>query len=122
MRPIVAGEISPLEPWLDATPAQTSLSGILDAVQLAQGLLLLEITGNQPPNRRRICLIVQHVSCSTLHWSGPTLRLAHVLGVALAHQPKDEPNAALHREIYALDGTYAEARSVLGANGTIRAR
>jgi hypothetical protein len=49
--------------------------------------------------------------CSTTQWSANTLRLAGVMGVTLAPQPRDEPNATVHREIYALDGTYAEARS-----------
>ena len=49
-RPVVAQEIHPPEPWLDAAPPQTALAGILDAIQLAQGLLLLEATGGRPPD------------------------------------------------------------------------
>jgi hypothetical protein len=111
MRPVDVREMRPVEVWLDAVPPTTSFEGVLQAVQLAQGLLLLEATGMAPPDRRRMCLVVQHVSCSALHWSSNTLRLADVLGVSLAAQPRDEPNAALHRELYALDGTYAEAQA-----------
>jgi hypothetical protein len=115
MRPMDVREMRPLEPWLDSVPPKTSFDGILHAVQLAQGLLLLETTGPKPPDRRRMCLVVQHVSCSAVHWSSNTLRLAEVLGVSLAEQPRDEPNAALNREIYALDGTYAEAQAAVTA-------
>lgn len=120
IRPLDVRDIGPVEPWLDAVPPTTSFEGILLAVQLAQGLLLLEATGPTPPDRRRMCLIVQHVSCSALHWSGHALRLADVLNVSLAPQPRDEANAALHREIYALDGTYAEARAAVMTARSIR--
>jgi hypothetical protein len=49
-----------------------------------------------------------------MSWSSQALRLAAALEVALASHPKDEPNATLHREIYGLDGTYAEGRKSLG--------
>lgn len=113
MRPIDIRAMTPTEAWLDAVPPVTSFDGILHAVQLAQGLLLLEAIGSKPPDRRRMCLMVQHVSCSTTHWSGNALRLSQALGVSLAPLPRDEPNAALHREIYALDGTYEEARAAV---------
>jgi hypothetical protein len=115
MRPFAIREVIPPEPWLDAVPPTTSFDGVLLAVQLAQGLLLLEATGTKPPDRRRMCLVVQHVSCSTTQWSANTLRLADAMGITLAAQPRDEPNATMHREIYALDGTYAEARSAAAA-------
>lgn len=108
MDAIVAREVSPGEPWLDSVPPNTSLDGVLLAAQLAQGLLLREAAGQKPPDRRRLCLIVQHVSCSATHWSANALRLAEVLGVRLAARPRDEPGSDIHREIYALDGTFAE--------------
>lgn len=119
MRPFHIREVTPPEPWLDAVPPTTSFDGVLLAVQLAQGLLLLEATGSKPPDRRRMCLVVQHVSCSTTQWSANTLRLAEAMGITLAAQPRDEPNATMSREIYALDGTYAVA---LAAAGTRVAR
>ena len=120
MRPLDIRQLGAAEPWLDAVPAHTSFDGILHAVQLAQGLLLLEATSTTPPDRRRMCLVVQHVSCSALHWSDNALRLAHLLGVTLAAQLRDEPDSALHREIYSLDGTYAEAKVTLAAGRGVR--
>lgn len=120
MRPLDIRQISPPNPWLDAVPPNTSFEGLLQAVQLAQGLLLIEATGAKPPDRRRMCLMVQHVSCSALVWSSNTHRLAHVLGVVLAPQPREEPDITLHREIYALDGTYAEAKAASPAGKRAR--
>jgi hypothetical protein len=120
MRPMDVRDMRPNEPWLETVPPTTSFDGVLLAVQLAQGLLLLEATGPKPPDRRRMCLVVQHVSCSAVHWSANTYRLAEVVGVTLAAQPRDEPNADLHREIYALDGTYADARAAVMAGKSHR--
>lgn len=108
MRVLEAREVSLGEPWLGNVPPNTSFDGILFAVQLAQGLLLREAASQKPPDRRQLCLIVQHVSCGATHWSASALRLADVLGVGLAANPREEPASNLHREIYALDGTYAE--------------
>lgn len=84
---------------------------------LAQGLLLREAASQKPPDRRQLCLIVQHVSCQATHWSANALRLAEVLGVGLATRPRDEPASSLHREIYALDGAYAETKAAMARSG-----
>jgi len=115
MRVLEAREVSLGEPWLGDVPPNTSFDGILVAVQLAQGLLLREAASHKPPDRRQLCLIVQHVSCGTTNWSANALRLAEVLGVCLAARPWDEPGSNLHREIYALDGTYAETKAAMAA-------
>lgn len=120
MRPLDVRTMVPAEEWLDAVPPNTSFEGILHAVQLAQGLLLQEATGAKAPDRRRMCLVVQHVSCSALHWSGHVTRLAETLGVQLAASPREEPNATMHREIYALDGTYEEALAARDAGKGVR--
>lgn len=122
MRPLDFRMMVPAEDWLDAVPPSTSFEGILHAVQLAQGLLLQEATGTKAPDRRRMCLVVQHVSCSGQHWSGQVTRLARTLGVELAASPREEPNATMHREIYALDGTYEEARAAKDAGTGLRLR
>ena len=115
MRVLEAREVSLGEPWLGDVPPNTSFDGILFAIQLAQGLLLREAASQNPPDRRKLCLIVQHVSCEATHWSASVLRLAEVLGVSLATHPRDEPASNLHREIYALDGTYAETKAAMVA-------
>ncbi len=115
MRVLEAREVSLGEPWLSDVPPNTSFDGILFAVKLAQGLLLREAASHKPPDHRQLCLIVQHVSCGATHWSANSLRLAEVLGVCLAARPRDEPGSDLHREIYALDGTYAETKAAMVA-------
>jgi hypothetical protein len=120
MRVLEAREVSLGEPWLSDVPPGTSFDGILFAVQLAQGLLLREAASQKPPDRRQLCLIVQHVSCEATHWSANTLRLAEVLGVGLAARPRDEPASNLHREIYSLDGTYAETKVAMAAGKSDR--
>ena len=112
-----AREVSLGEPWLGDVPPNTSFDGILFAIQLAQGLLLREAASQKPPDRRQLCLIVQHVSCGTTQWSASALRLAEVLGVGLATRPREEPASNLHREIYSLDGTYAETMAAMARSG-----
>jgi hypothetical protein len=105
--------IDPPEPWLDVVPYNVALSGIIKAVLLAQGLLVDEAVAKKPPDRRRICLIVQHIQCDALEWSANTLRLARTLGVELGATPWDELHgSSMHNEICHLDGTYAKARSM----------
>lgn len=104
-----ARDLQPHEPWLDTVPPLTAYSGVQQAVVLAQGLLVHEATGSQAPSRRRMCRIVQHVSCGASVWSTHTLRLAQRLGIALAPVLRDETHgASLHNDIHLLDGT-AEA-------------
>ncbi|NID17246.1 hypothetical protein [Luteibacter yeojuensis] len=108
--PMCARDVQRGEPWLEAVSPNTSVSGVVNAVLLAQGLLIDDAVAPRPPDRRRVCLIVQHVSCGALVWSDCTLRIARRLGVTLAATPRDETNGgSLHCDIFRLDGTYAEA-------------
>jgi hypothetical protein len=110
MHPLCARDIAPPEPWLEAVVPNTSLSGVIRAVLLAQSLLVDAAVSPEPPDRRRFCLIVQHVSCGALAWSAFALRVAAKLGVALAATPYAETHgASLNREIYRLDGTFEAA-------------
>lgn len=107
MHPLCARDIAPPEPWLDGVAPNTSLSGVIRAVLLAQSLLVDAAVSSEPPDRRRFCLIVQHVSCGALAWSAFALRVAARLGVTLADTPWAETHGmSLNREIYRLDGTF----------------
>ena len=107
------GKLSDLalhEPWLAVTPGGTAISGVIRAIWLAQGLLLDAAVATDPLDRRRVCLIIQHVSCEAAVWSEQALRAAERLGVTLAENPfKECHGSSLHTEIYRLDGTYAES-------------
>ncbi len=108
IHPLCARDVVPPEPWLEGVSPNVALGGAIQAVLLAQGLLLDAAVSRDTPDRRRLCLIVQHLSCGALRWSAPTLRMAAKLGVVLAATPRDETNgASLHREIFRLDGTFA---------------
>ncbi|WP_413624253.1 hypothetical protein [Luteibacter sp. Lutesp34] len=107
MHPSCARDIAPPEPWLEAVAPNTSLSGVVRAVLLAQSLLVDAAVSPEPPDRRRFCLIVQHVSCGALAWSAFALRVAAKLGITLAATPFAETHgASLNREICRLDGTF----------------
>lgn len=112
MYPLCARDVEPREPWLESVPPNTSLSGVIQAVLLAQGLLIDAAVSSKVPDRRRLCLIVQHVSCEALAWSVCTLRIAGKLGVLLAATPRAETHGtSLGREIYQLDGTFEASAS-----------
>ena len=116
MHPMCARDVVPPEAWLEAVAPNTGLSGVIQAVLLAQSLLVDAAVSPEPPDRQRFCLIVQHVSCGALAWSTFTLRVAAKLGVTLADTPWAETHGtSLNREIYRLDGTY-EATSRARAN------
>jgi hypothetical protein len=107
--------IDPPEAWLDAVPYNVALSGVIRAVLLAQGLLIDEAVAKRPPDRRRVCLIVQHIQCGALGWSANTLRLARTLGVDLGETPRHELHgSSLHNEIHQLDGSFAKAKAARG--------
>lgn len=107
-----AQDMQPPESWLDTVPPRTAWSGIQQAVVLAQGLLLHDATSPQPIDRRRVCLIVQHVSCGATVWSTHTLRLAGKLGVDLKPLVREETyGSSLHNDIRLLDGSAARARA-----------
>jgi hypothetical protein len=108
MRPVCARDVNPPEPWLASVPPNAAISGVIAATLLAEGLLLYAAVSPNPPDRRRFCLIVQHVSCSATSWSAVTLRAARTVGVTLAPTVRDETHgSSLSRDIYILDGRYA---------------
>jgi hypothetical protein len=108
---IVARDIQPREPWLASVPGNVGMTGVIHAVMLAQSLLIDDAVSRDSPDRRRACLIVQHVSCGATDWSEYTLRTARKLGVTLADTVwKETFGTTLAGEIFSLDGTYAEAR------------
>ncbi|MDR3445735.1 hypothetical protein [Dyella sp.] len=83
-------DIAPPSPWLDATPENTALSGIIHAVALTQAHLLRMIESSEPVDRKRACLVLQHVACSGTEWGSNVKRMAQHLGVTLADVPRDE--------------------------------
>lgn len=89
-----AGDLQPRSRWLDACAPNTSLSGTISAVALAQAHLLAMIESPAPVDGRRACLVLQHVSGSAGQWSGMVLRLARRLQVALAPTPRGEHHGA----------------------------
>lgn len=112
MRPLnpmhvqVSQDINPQETWLDVLPRNVALSGVIRAVLLAQALLVAEATGTRPPDRRRVCLVIQHIQCGATSWSRHTLALARTLGVELAESVnKENCGLSLHGDIRRLDGT-----------------
>lgn len=108
----VSQDISPAEPWLDALPRNVAMSGVVRAVILAQALLVDEAVAERSPDRRRACLIVQHIQCGATAWSRHTTALAAKIGVTLAASVMVETNGcSLHSEIYRLDGTYARHKA-----------
>ncbi|HEY4145186.1 hypothetical protein [Pinirhizobacter sp.] len=110
MHPLCARDIDATEPWLDQVPGNVALSGLIDAAMLAESLLIDEAVRRGPIDRRRVCLIVQHVACGASEWTAATRRMADKLDVKLAPTVREEMNgASLHREIGQLDGTYAES-------------
>lgn len=116
MHPLCARDIAPGEPWLQAVAPNTSLTGVIRAVVLSQSLLIDAAVAPEPPDRRRFCLIVQHVSCGATTWSAFALRAATRVGVALAATPYIETHGtSLGGEIYRLNGSF-EMTARAGAN------
>jgi len=111
----VSQDINPPEDWLDALPRNVAMSGVVHAVLLAQGLLLDEAVALRSPDRRRICLIVQHIQCGSTEWSNRTLSLAAKLGIVLAPTVMKETNGrGMHSEIERLAGTYTRHQGATG--------
>jgi hypothetical protein len=105
-------DIAPSEPWLALVPSNVALSGVEHAVLLAQSLLVNSAVSTSPIDRRRLCLIVQHISLGATSWSPETLRFAVLVGVELALCPWDETNGTtMHSAIHELDGVYEEAKA-----------
>lgn len=75
----VSQDITLPEPWLDVLPRNVAMSGVVRAVVLAQALLTDEAVSSHPPDRRRACLIVQHIQCGATAWSRHTLAMARKL-------------------------------------------
>lgn len=122
-RPLVSQHIQPREPWLDVLPENVAMSGVIQAVLLAQGLLLDAAVSPEVPDRRRLCLIVQHVQCGATMWSKNTLRFAEQVGVTLhATVIGETGGSSMHQELFRLDGTYAQAiaRLTEEATGNLR--
>lgn len=84
----MVGGVSPPSEWLEATPRQTSLSGAIAGVALAQVRLLSMIEA--PARSTGDGLVVWHVSCGG-GGSPILLRLAAHLGVSLATSPYKKP-------------------------------
>jgi hypothetical protein len=106
MKTPVSQDIDPPEAWLDVLPRNVALSGVLRAVILAQALLTDAATSSLPPDRRRACLIVQHIQCGSTTWSRHTLAMARKLDVELAETVGKEMNGlSLHGDIRRLDGS-----------------
>ncbi|QWT20791.1 hypothetical protein KPL74_01985 [Bacillus sp. NP157] len=106
MKTPVSQDITPPEAWLDVLPRNVALSGVLRAVILAQALLTDEAVSTRPLDRRRACLIVQHIQCGSTSWSRHTLAMARKLGVELAETVGKEMNGlSLHGDIRKLDGS-----------------
>lgn len=82
--------IEPPSPWLDATPENISLNGIIHAVALTQAHLLRMVESSQPVDRKRACIVLQHIACGGTSWGANVLRLAERYGVQLADIPRDE--------------------------------
>jgi hypothetical protein len=112
----VSQDITPPEPWLDVLPRDVALSGVVRAVLPAKALLIEEAVVKRPPDRRQICLVVQHIQCGAIEWSSNTLALARNLEVSLAENVTGEKNGrSIHQEIHRLDGT--QGRSTIAWGG-----
>lgn len=85
-----ARDIQPPSPWLDATPENVALSGVVHAVALTQAHLLRMVESSAPVDGRRACVVLQHIACGGTQWGSNVLRLAQHLGVTLADIPRDE--------------------------------
>jgi hypothetical protein len=106
----VSQDIVPPEPWLDVLPRNVALSGVVRAVLLSKALLIEEAVVKRPPDRRQICLMVQHIQCGATEWSANTLALARKLEVTLADTVIGETNGrSMHSDINQLDGTHARS-------------
>lgn len=87
---IRAADVDPPSPWLDATPPNTSISGVIHAVALAQAHLLRMAESSAPIDGKRACIVLQHVACSGTTWGTMVLRMAGRLGVTLGQVPRDD--------------------------------
>jgi hypothetical protein len=84
-------------------------------VLLSKALLIEEAVVKRPPDRRQICIVVQHIQCGATEWSTNTLALARKLEVALADNVIGETNGrSMHQEIHRLDGTQGRSTSACG--------
>lgn len=81
--------LKPRPLWLDAAEPNTSLSGIVRAVVVAQAHLLAMLDSPTPIEPRAACLAAQHVQCNAAHWGTMTRRLADRLGYTLPESPRD---------------------------------
>lgn len=88
-RLLTVAALKPRPRWLDAAEPNTSLSGIVRAVVVAQAHLLAMLDSSAPIEPRAACLAVQHVQCNATHWGTMTRRLADRLSYTLPKCPRD---------------------------------
>jgi len=86
---LTVAALKPLPRWLDTAPPNTALSGVIQAVVVAQAHLLAMLDSPAPIDPKAACLAVQHVQCHAVHWGTMTRRLAARLGYALPETPRD---------------------------------
>lgn len=121
MKTPVSQDITPPEAWLDVLPRNVALSGVLRAVILSQALLMDEAVSSRPLDRRRACLIVQHIQCGSTSWSRHTLAMARKLGVELANTVGKEMNGlSLHGDIRRLDRRHTRTPGTVAAWRALR--